>query len=445
MVDASHDERKLVQDRKGLTGWLHRVSLLQPAWIRLRTAAKLLWKWRVLVIALAAACVALMYFGPALLFGPVVSADRVTRADLVQTVVASGNVAAPYRVNIGSQTTGTVVDVPVAEGQAVKAGDKLILLDDRAAHAQVALAQAAVEQAEARMRQMTELTLPSAKATLTQAQATLVDAQATYDRAAKLSSEGYATKVTLDDAKKALDIAAAQVRNAEFQVATDTPGGSDYVMAETLLNQARATLTSAQSLLSYTVITAPRDGTLILRNVERGYIVQPLAILMVLSPTGTTQIVVQIDEKNFGLIAIGQKAIASADAFPKEQLAAEVAYINPGINLQTATVEVKLDVANPPAHLQQDMTVSVDVEVARHPAVLLTSATDLRDANTDQPWVMKVRSGRAVHQRVRVGIISAGRAEILDGLAEGDLILPASSQVNEGTRVRARQMSASKT
>jgi HlyD family secretion protein len=46
-------------------------------------------------------------------------------------------------------------------------------------------------------------------------------------------------------------VARAQVRSAEFQVFTNQPGGSDYVMAETLLNQARANLITAQSRLSY--------------------------------------------------------------------------------------------------------------------------------------------------------------------------------------------------
>ena len=46
---------------------------------------------------------------------------------------------------------------------------------------------------------------------------------------------------------KALDIARAQVRSAELQVFTNQPGGSDYVMAETQLNQARASLATAQS------------------------------------------------------------------------------------------------------------------------------------------------------------------------------------------------------
>jgi HlyD family secretion protein len=304
----------------------------------LRAAAVLLWRRRLGVAALLGILGALWYFGAPVVLGPVVDADTVIRADFVQSVVASGHVEAPFRVNIGSQITGTVSEVPVAEGQAVKAGDTLIKLDDREAQAAVVQAQGAIAQAEARMRQLRELTLPSAEEALKQARATLVSAQQAYDRAETLAKGGYGTRAALDDATKALDIAHAQVRSAEFQVYTNRPAGSDYVMAETLLNQAHANLATARSRLSYTVITAPRDGILISRNVERGNIVQPSNVLMTLSPSGDTQLVVQIDEKNLGLIALGQKALASADAFPKETFAAEVIYINPGIDLQRASV-----------------------------------------------------------------------------------------------------------
>ena len=433
---ASAHPRPISERLRALGSSDARIHQLQAAWVVIRP-------WRLWGPALLASAVALWYFGVPYVLGPTVVVDRVVRGDFVQSVVASGNVAAPFRVNIGSQITGTVVDVPVAEGQSVKAGEKLILLDDRAARGALVLAQAGVAQAEARMRQMKELTLPTVTETLTQAQATLADAQITYDRAAGLAAKGYATKVILDDAKKALDIARAQVRAAQVQVFTDTPGGSDYVMAETQLEQARGSLSTAQSQLSNTVIMATRDGVLISRNVERGNIVQPSAILMVLSPDGVTQLVVQIDEKNLGLLAIGQHAVASADAFPKEQINATVGYINPGVDLQRASVEVKLDVAKPPAYLRQDMTISVDVEVARHPGVLIVPAAALRGGSTDKPWVLKINGTHAQRQNVKTGIVSAGRAEILDGLKEGDLVVPANAAIKDGARIRPQILAQS--
>ena len=88
---------------------------------------------------------------------------------------------------------------------------------------------------------------------------------------------------------------------------------------------------------------------------------------MKLSPSGDTLLVVQVDEKNLGSLALHQRAVVSADAFPKQVFPAEVVFINPGVELDRASVEVKLRPLDPPNYLTQDMTVSVDIEVARHP------------------------------------------------------------------------------
>ncbi|MFI5013371.1 MAG: efflux RND transporter periplasmic adaptor subunit [Hyphomicrobiales bacterium] len=371
-----------------------------------------------------------------ILYGSEVVVDKVMHGNLVQTVVASGHVETPFRVEIGSQITGTVEEVLVSEGQRVTKGQQLIAIEASELKAAVVQAEGAVAQAEARMRQLRELTLPAAHEALAQAQATLLDAQHTYDRTAALAKNGFATKAALDDAQKNLDIARTQMRTAELQVYTSSPGGSDFVMAETQLNQAKANLGTAQSRLGYATIVAPRDGVLISRNVERGTIVQPGKVLLVLAPAGTTQLVVQIDEKNLGLLVIGQKALASADAYPDKKFAAEIAYINPGIDITRASVEVKLDVPEPPGFLLQDMTISVDIEVARRNDALILPLRDIYDALTGAPWVMLVKDGRARKQPVRLGLMASTHAEILEGAVEGDLAVPITARMLTGQRLR---------
>jgi HlyD family secretion protein len=135
--------------------WLNRCAdrlrsfKIPPAWeTRLHAAAAQIWRWRLRAPMLVGALAVLWYFGAPILLGPIVSADLVARGDFVQSVVASGHVEAPYRVNIGSQITGVVVSVPVSEGQSVGAGDTLIVLDDHEAQASVVQAEGAVAQTE---------------------------------------------------------------------------------------------------------------------------------------------------------------------------------------------------------------------------------------------------------------------------------------------------------
>ena len=157
---------------------------------------------------------------------------------------------------------------------------------------------------------------------------------------------------------------------------------------------------------------------LITRNVERGTVVQPGKALLVLAPAGETQLVLQIDERNLGKLALGQKALASADAYPDQRFAAVVTYINPGVDITRASVEVKLDVADPPAYLRQDMTVSVDIEVGaarRHAGAAGALACTTRCPA--QPWVIGVRGrpGRT-SSRCKIGLQRQRRkVEIVEG------------------------------
>lgn len=400
------------------------------------TIAKL-WSHRWLLAIGALAAGAGIWQGTLLYLGPVVAVDRVKRGDLIETVVATGNVETPYRVVIGSQIVGTVTQVQVDEGQRVTAGQPLIALDSRELIADVVQARGVEAQAEAHMAQLQQLSLPTAIDALKQAQATLLNAQQTFDRAAILIRKGDETRVVLDSAQKELDVARTQIRIDELQVYTNSPGGSDYVTGVTQLSQARANRDTAVSRLGYATITAPRAGVLISRNVERGTVAQPGNTLLVLAPDGIMQLYLTIDERNLGKLAIGQTAVASADAYADRRFDAVVSYINPGVDITKASVLVKLDVANPPAYLLQDMTVSVDIQVARSANALIVPARSVHDALLPAPWVMVIRQGRALKQVVRLGVQGDTQTEILNGVAADDAVISAAAAVTAGDRVRA--------
>lgn len=375
--------------------------------------------------------------GVRLVEGPAVSVDIVRRGVLIETVVATGSVQTPFRVAVASQITGTVDSVRVDEGQRVAEGQVLVMLDGAELKAAVSQAQGVVDQAAARMRQLQELTLPSARESLKDSQATALNAQQTFNRASQLAKSGFETRVALDAAKKDVDVARTQVRTAELQVFTSAPGGSDFVMAQTQLDQAQASLATAQSRLGYATITAPRAGVLITRSVEQGMVVQPGVALMGLAPDGETQLLLQIDERNLGKLALGQNAVASADAYATQRFNAVVSYINPGIDITRASLEAKLAVSDPPSYLRQDMTVSVDIQVAKHDTALILQGGSVHDTLAAAPWVLVVRSGRVVRQAVEVGLQGGTDVEIVGGLALGDQVVPATATVVAGQRIRA--------
>ena len=404
-----------------------RLTQLPPA-LRGRWLART--AWTLAVVAVAA------FLLRDWILGPTVDVVEARRGDIVQTVVASGRVTTPQRVSVGAVITAAVARIPVDEGQSVRQGEVLIELDDKDTRAALAQAQAAEAAAQARLRQLADVALPAAQQGLAQAQANLALARQNWQRAQDLKAKGFVSQSALDDAKRNLDVADSQLAAAKLQVATNAPSGSDVQLARAALAQAQANVAMARAKLDQTVIRAPVDGTLIGRNVEPGVVVQPGRALMVLAPAGETQIVADIDEKNLASLAPGQKAVASADAYPKERFAAELFYINPGIDALRGSVEIKLRVPAPPAYLRQDMTVSIDIEVARRAGVVTVPSEAVYDLASDRPFALAVDGGRAVRRPLRLGLRGEGHVEVLEGVAPGELLVPTAANVRAGARLR---------
>ena len=140
-------------------------------------------------------------------------------------------------------------------------------------------------------------------------------------------------------------------------------------------------------------------------------------------------LVLQIDEKNLGLLELGQAARASADAYPDKLFDATLTYINPSVDITRASVEVKLTVADPPLYLRQDMTTSVDIAVARRPSTLIVPGRVVHESTSGAPWVLVYRDGRVREQPVQLGLRAADQVEILGGLAQGELVVPVAAGV----------------
>ena len=394
--------------------------------------------WLKIGIAALLALALAFYLLRNMLLGTPTNVYAATSGELVQSVVASGRVISPQRVTVALQGSGRVLRVAVAEGQTVAAGQLLIELDNSDTMASLAQSSAAVAQAQARLRQIGELNQPQALQTLAQAQATALQARKALARNRDLVAQGFVSQAAVDDAQRAVDVAASQVASAQAQVKTNTPDGSDAAVAKAALRQAIAGEQLARAKLAQGLVFAPSSGVLISRSVEVGDIVQPGKALMVLAASGQSQVLVQIDEKNLSKIALGQTALGSADAFASQRFDAVVAYINPGVDPTRGSVEVKLSVPNPPIYLRQDMTVSIDIETARRTGAVVIASSAVEDAATDKPWVLVVRDKRVVKQFVTLGLRGDTRVEVLGGIKAGEGVVPVSKTgVKAGQRVRA--------
>ncbi|MBK9703116.1 MAG: efflux RND transporter periplasmic adaptor subunit [Betaproteobacteria bacterium] len=359
-----------------------------------------------------------------------------TRA-LQQTVVVSGRVLAPAKIDIGATVTARVARVAVQEGDRVAAGQALVELERSELAAALAQAEAVEAAARTRIAQWREVGAPGAQQQLAQAEANLAIAEKDARRQEDLFRQGFIGAARLDEVRRTLAVAQAQATTARANAAANRDDGSERRLLDDQLAQARAAREAAAARLTQTRIVAPAAGVVLDRAVEPGDVVQPGKRLLGLLQDGEFKLTALIDEKNLALLKPGQPAIAAADAYPAQRFRATLDYLAPGVDLQRGTVEAKFRVPEPPALLRADMTVSIDIEVAARPNARVVPAAALRGPVGEAPWVLALRDGRAERVAVRAGARSAAEVEIEDGLAAGDVVI-LSPGIAPGDRVRPR-------
>jgi len=371
--------------------------------------------------------------------GVEVTVALASRGDLTQTVVATGRVTTPAKIALGAMVTGTLTNVRVWEGDRVKKGDLLVTLRSEEAEAAVRQAAASVIEAEKRIVQIDKVGKPVAEQSLLQAQSNLRLAMLDLDRQQKLKEKGFIGQAKVDEALRNVETARTQVKTTEAQAAANQKSGAEYALALARLDNARASLSLAEARLANTKVLAPTDGVILQRLVEPGDVAQAGKILLVMQADGETRVYANVDEKNLGIVAPGQKAQAAADAFPGQPFEGDLYYVAPSVDAQRGTVEIRLRVPHPPAFVKPDMTVSVEVRGASRKDVVIVPAEAVRDTGTAAPWVFVVKDNRAVKQSVTIGLKGEGKTEILTGIGPGDLvILPSATPVTPGERVYAR-------
>jgi len=368
--------------------------------------------------------------------GPVVETARVTAGPVEHSIVVSGRVQAPHRVEIGSVITARVEKVAVEEGAKVEAGQPLILLETGELRASLAQARAAEASAQARLAAVRELNLPQSSDAVAQAEAQLSFAEEEHRRTRELHAKGFLSVARLQDTERQLAVAKSQLESARTQARAQGAQGVQAREAATRLQEATAARELAESKFAQATIRASVPGTVLVRSVEPGDIVSPGKRLLVIDSEEETRLTAQIDEKNLPYLRAGQEAIASSEAFSGERFKATLYYVSPAVDVTRGSVEARFRVPQPPPYLRADMTVSIDIGVARKDRALTAPAEALRESGGAH-GVQVVRDGRVETVKVETGVRSAARVEILSGLKEGEIVL-LTKGIADGTRVRPR-------
>jgi multidrug resistance efflux pump len=265
---------------------------------------------------------------------PVAAAD----ADAPRTLVAPALVEARGdRVELSFEQSGRIVEILVDEGDAVKQGQVLARLDDRIARAQVARADAALTAAIARRdlarRGPRKDEIRAARADADAARASAWERGVSKDRAERLlAAEADAIPLAeVDTARGAAQATDAQARAAEARLALLEKGTRKELIAEAeaAVALAAAELEAARTVLAQTELVAPSDGVVLRRLHETGEHVttMPPTTVLVIADTANLELRGEIDEADVGLVAVGQRGYATADAYGDRRFAGRVTLI----------------------------------------------------------------------------------------------------------------------
>jgi HlyD family secretion protein len=362
--------------------------------------------------------------------GPEVRAEVVGRHDLVSHVNASGHIEAKQSVDISADISGRIVQLPVQEGQRVKEGDLLLVIDPTQY-------QAAVRQAEAQLAQ--------AKAGAAQAKASADQAGRDWDRVRELKKR---TPDLVTDQEVEQTRTKSEVQTALWESAQHS------------VSQADASLEEARDRLNKTVIKAPIDGIVSRLNVQKGETAivgtmnNPGSLLLTVADLSVMEAVVQVDETDIPMIHVGDSASVEIDAWPDSAFAGRVVKVassamqdrssrsataSQSTSDQAVDFEVRIQIDRPPTGIRPDLSATADIVTAtrRNALAVPIIALTLRDSTATGPapdstsggepdeaeGVFQLRGDGVHFVPVRVGIAGDAYFEVLSGIAEGDTVV----------------------
>ncbi|HNA56684.1 MAG TPA: biotin/lipoyl-binding protein, partial [Chitinophagales bacterium] len=160
--------------------------------------------------------------------GTPVTADKVEKRTVVETVTASGKIYPVSQVAIAAEISGEIVDLPVKEGDKVKEGDLLMRINPDLYESQVEQAQAALDNTKAQ--------LSTARARVVQAKLQNDNAKIAFDRSSQLLKDKVISQAEYEQAQLAY-----QTAQAEYQIAQESVTAMEYTVksSEAMLKEMR--------------------------------------------------------------------------------------------------------------------------------------------------------------------------------------------------------------
>ncbi len=304
-----------------------------------------------------------------------VTTVRLQPESFTDTLIAIGTVKARESVTVTAKVSEIVQTVHFDSGQEVGAGAALVTLSDRQQQAALTEAQASADEADRLLRRQTELV-----------------------------QQQLIARAQVDNQRAARDAAQARVAQIRAQLADR-------------------------------VVRAPFSGVLGLRQVSPGALVTPGTPIATLDDISRVYVDFPLPESQLSRVGPGQRVDARAVAYPEQRFEGTVQTVDARIDPATRAVQVRADLPNPQRLLRPGMLINVEISGTTRSALLLPEIA-VTQVGRDS-YVYRVGNGDAVEQvKVGLGSRSAGKVEIVEGLATGDrVVVDGTGKLKPGDRI----------
>ncbi|MCK1553695.1 efflux RND transporter periplasmic adaptor subunit [Bradyrhizobium sp. 177] len=169
--------------------------------------------------------------------------------------------------------------------------------------------------------------------------------------------------------------------------------------------------------------TAPRDGIVLERNAIEGMRVQPGGVLFRIADHSVVWALIDVAERDLGMIAKGQPVAVKARSFPGREFSGKVDVIYPEINKETRTARIRAELQNPDLILLHDMYVDAEIDTGTGEAVLSVPDSAVMDTGSRQAVFVDKGQGRLEPREVKIGHRGGGYVEVRQGLADGEAVV----------------------
>jgi HlyD family secretion protein len=351
-----------------------------------------------------------------------VQASTVQRKDVLSSkVTASGEIRAKKFVDLQSEISGIITELPVHEGQSVKKGDILLRIDPIQTDAETKAAQAQYDMnsAQARAQEFEilnsevqlmrdEASLRSARAEFEQAENNFARAQNSFNRQQQLFEDGLISRDSYEtaqndfrSAKSRLEVQRANLAQMENQlnIAKNNIARmkTSQKASQAQVKSAAANLAKASDQSRKSQIESPMDGIITQLKKEKGeravpgMMTSPEATIMTIADLSTIQAQLKVDETDIVNLSLGDVAQIKVDALPDVVFEGEVTEIGNSPIDSTSSQEAKdfkviVTLKDPSALLRPGMSCTGDIttNTKRNVIAIPIQALTSRDVEVDK-------------------------------------------------------------